>query len=123
MFEDNSYKAHDVHNDLYEVLQKSLELDYLNQHLADQEEARKKRSDVPRTPYGSTPSQPPPLPALPGTSGALGTLGASWSSQLPPSPPSSIYWYIWICSAKRQKSSKFFQDGSLNITIYGLDYI
>ncbi|GJQ89179.1 hypothetical protein Tco_0000318 [Tanacetum coccineum] len=43
MFEDNSYKAHDVHNDLYEALQKSLELDYSNQRLADQEEARKKR--------------------------------------------------------------------------------
>ncbi|GKF34960.1 hypothetical protein Tco_0108160, partial [Tanacetum coccineum] len=31
---DNSYKAHDIHNDLYEALQKSLELDYSNQHLA-----------------------------------------------------------------------------------------
>ncbi|GJR78469.1 retrovirus-related pol polyprotein from transposon TNT 1-94 [Tanacetum coccineum] len=35
MFEDNSYKAHDVYNDLYEALQKSLELDYSNQRLAD----------------------------------------------------------------------------------------
>ncbi|GKF79175.1 hypothetical protein Tco_0234743, partial [Tanacetum coccineum] len=39
MFEDNSYKAHDVHSDLYKALQKSLELDYSNQRLADQEEA------------------------------------------------------------------------------------
>ncbi|GKA31307.1 hypothetical protein Tco_0717612 [Tanacetum coccineum] len=87
MFEDNSYKAHDVHNDLYEALQKSLELDYSNQRLADQEEARKKRRkrrDVPRTPSGSPPSQPPP-PA--GASGALGTSGASGSSQLLPPPP------------------------------------
>ncbi|GJS11303.1 hypothetical protein Tco_0368099, partial [Tanacetum coccineum] len=41
---------------------KSLELDYSNQRLADQEEARKKRRkrrDVPRTPPGSLPSQPP----------------------------------------------------------------
>ncbi|GJZ87451.1 hypothetical protein Tco_0659061 [Tanacetum coccineum] len=44
MFEDNSYKAHDTHNDLYEALQKSLELDYSNQRLADQEEARKKKT-------------------------------------------------------------------------------
>ncbi|GKD99971.1 hypothetical protein Tco_1387955 [Tanacetum coccineum] len=52
MFEDDSYKAHTIHNDLYEALQKSLELDYSNQRLADQEEARKKRRkrhDVPRT--------------------------------------------------------------------------
>ncbi|GJS91018.1 hypothetical protein Tco_0773654 [Tanacetum coccineum] len=40
MFEDDSYKANNVHKDLYEALQKSLELDYSNQRLADQEEAR-----------------------------------------------------------------------------------
>ncbi|GJW99112.1 hypothetical protein Tco_0180920 [Tanacetum coccineum] len=86
MFKDNSYQAHDVHNDLYEALQKSLELDYTNQHLVDQEEARKKRQkrrDVPRTPPRSLPSPPPPV----GASGALGTSGASGSSQLPPPPP------------------------------------
>ncbi|GJV09601.1 hypothetical protein Tco_1347257 [Tanacetum coccineum] len=44
MLEDNSYKAHEVHNDLYEALQKSLELDYSNQRLAEQEEARKKEN-------------------------------------------------------------------------------
>ncbi|GKD64185.1 hypothetical protein Tco_1306293 [Tanacetum coccineum] len=43
MFEDDSYKDHEVHNDLYEALQKSLELDYSNQCLADQEEAHKKK--------------------------------------------------------------------------------
>ncbi|GJZ10780.1 retrovirus-related pol polyprotein from transposon TNT 1-94, partial [Tanacetum coccineum] len=36
MFDDNSYKADDVHNDLYEALQKSLDLEYSNQCLADQ---------------------------------------------------------------------------------------
>ncbi|GJU98775.1 hypothetical protein Tco_1328046 [Tanacetum coccineum] len=90
MFEDDSYKAHTIHNDLYEALQKSLELDYSNQRLADQEEARKKRqkrSDIPRTPPGSPPSLPPPLPPPAGASGAPGTSGASGSSQLPPSPP------------------------------------
>ncbi|GKE12930.1 hypothetical protein Tco_1416481 [Tanacetum coccineum] len=43
MFEDDSYKANNVYKDFYEALQKSLELDYSNQRLADQEEARKKR--------------------------------------------------------------------------------
>ncbi|GJY30901.1 hypothetical protein Tco_0414396, partial [Tanacetum coccineum] len=85
MFEDNSYKAQDVHNDFYEALQKSLELDYSNQSLADQEEAykkRRKRCNVPRTPSGSPPSQPPPPPPPAGASGALGTSGASGLSQL-----------------------------------------
>ncbi|GJS07393.1 hypothetical protein Tco_0364189 [Tanacetum coccineum] len=91
MFEDDSYKANNVHKDLYEALQKSLELDYCNQRLANQEEARKKRlkrRDVPRSPPGSPPSQPPPPPPPAGASGAPGTSGASGSSQLPPpSPP------------------------------------
>ncbi|GJT02181.1 retrovirus-related pol polyprotein from transposon TNT 1-94 [Tanacetum coccineum] len=90
MFEDDSYKANNVHNDLYEALQKSLELDYSNQRLAEQEEARKKRRkrrDAPRSPPGSPPSQPPPPPPPAGASGAPGTSGASGSSQLPPPPP------------------------------------
>ncbi|GKC67021.1 monodehydroascorbate reductase [Tanacetum coccineum] len=90
MFEDDSYKANNVHKDLYEALQKSLELDYSNQCLADQEEARKKRRkrrDAPRSPRGSPPSQPPPPPPPAGASGAPGTSGASGSSQLPPPPP------------------------------------
>ncbi|GKE84793.1 hypothetical protein Tco_1558535, partial [Tanacetum coccineum] len=63
MFEDNSYKAQDVHNDLYEALQKSLELDYSNQRLADQEQARKKR----RKRRASGFSQFPPPPPHPST--------------------------------------------------------
>ncbi|GJT81572.1 retrovirus-related pol polyprotein from transposon TNT 1-94 [Tanacetum coccineum] len=43
MFDDNTYKTHEVHNDLYEALQKSVDLDYLNQCLANQEEARNKK--------------------------------------------------------------------------------
>ncbi|GKF28695.1 hypothetical protein Tco_0095037, partial [Tanacetum coccineum] len=73
MFEDDSYKANNVHKDLYEALQKSLELDYSNQRLADQEEAhkkRRKRRDAPRSPPGSPPSQPPPPPPPTGASGA-----------------------------------------------------
>ncbi|GJW90528.1 hypothetical protein Tco_0168081 [Tanacetum coccineum] len=89
MFKDNSYKAHEVHNDLYEALQKSLELDYSYQRLADQEEARKKKRKkhaAPRTPSGSPPSLSPPPPPPAGASGALGILGASGSSQLLPDP-------------------------------------
>ncbi|GJW02014.1 retrovirus-related pol polyprotein from transposon TNT 1-94 [Tanacetum coccineum] len=67
MFEDNIYKTHEVRNDLYEALQKSVELDYSNQRLADQEEARKKKRktrESPRTPLGSPPIQlPVQLPA------------------------------------------------------------
>ncbi|GJY67888.1 hypothetical protein Tco_0470870, partial [Tanacetum coccineum] len=93
MFEDNTYKTHEVHNDLYEALQKSVELDYLNQRLTDQEEARKKkrkRRESPRTPPGSPPTQPPPPPLPAGAFGAPGTSGASGSSQFPlPHPPPS----------------------------------
>ncbi|GJX37542.1 hypothetical protein Tco_0250845 [Tanacetum coccineum] len=87
IFEDNTYKTQEVHNDLYEALQKSVELDYSNQCLADQEEARKKkrkRRESPRTPPGSPPTQPPPTPPLAGVFGALGTSGASGSSYFPP---------------------------------------
>ncbi|GJV32827.1 copia protein [Tanacetum coccineum] len=73
MFEDNTYKTYEVHNDLYEALQKSVELDNSNQHLADQEEARKKnrkRRESPRTPPGSPPTPPPLLPPLAGASSA-----------------------------------------------------
>ncbi|GKE96697.1 hypothetical protein Tco_1581552 [Tanacetum coccineum] len=90
MFEDNTYKTHEVYNDLYEALQKSVELDYSNQCLADQEEASKKkrrRSELPRTPPGYPPTQPPPPPPLAGVSGALGTFRASRFSQFPPPPP------------------------------------
>nr|GFC29885.1 hypothetical protein [Tanacetum cinerariifolium] len=43
MFEDNSYKAHDDHKNLFEALQKSLKRDYSNQLLADLDEARMKK--------------------------------------------------------------------------------
>ncbi|GKC62194.1 hypothetical protein Tco_1089792 [Tanacetum coccineum] len=79
VFEDDSYKAHTIYNDLYEALQKLLELDYSNQRLADQEEAhkkRRKRRNVPKTPPGSPPSQPLPPPPSAGVSGTLGTSGA-----------------------------------------------
>ncbi|GKE07639.1 retrovirus-related pol polyprotein from transposon TNT 1-94, partial [Tanacetum coccineum] len=75
MFEDNSYKAHDVHNDLYEALQKSLKLDYSNQRLADQEEARKKRRK--RRASGSSQLLPPLPPPSTGTSGSAQQQGSN----------------------------------------------
>ncbi|GKF76787.1 hypothetical protein Tco_0229257, partial [Tanacetum coccineum] len=77
MFKDNSYKTHEVYNDLYEALQKSFELDYSNQRLADQEEARKKKKKkraALRTPSGFPPSPPPPPPPPTSASGALSIL-------------------------------------------------
>ncbi|GKE88693.1 hypothetical protein Tco_1566168 [Tanacetum coccineum] len=43
MFKDNSYKAHEVHENLFEALEKSLERDYSNQLLKDVDEARMKK--------------------------------------------------------------------------------
>ncbi|GJX71906.1 hypothetical protein Tco_0309077 [Tanacetum coccineum] len=63
MFEDDSYKANNVHKDLYEALQKSLELDYSNQPSA---------SGAQGTPRASGSSQlPPPLP--PPSTGTFGS--------------------------------------------------
>nr|GFA19353.1 hypothetical protein [Tanacetum cinerariifolium] len=56
LFEDKSYEAHEDHKKLYDALENSLEYDYSDQHLSDQEEARqkkRKRRDLLRTPFGS----------------------------------------------------------------------
>ncbi|GJR58418.1 hypothetical protein Tco_1500580 [Tanacetum coccineum] len=90
MFEDNSYKAHKDHKNLFDVLQKSLEYDYSNQLLAYLEEAhrkKRKKCDSLRTPSRSLLPHLPPTPAPAGASGAPGTSGASGSSQFPPHPP------------------------------------
>ncbi|GJX81915.1 hypothetical protein Tco_0331396 [Tanacetum coccineum] len=88
MWETRSYKTHEDHKNLYEALEKSMDHDHSDQLQADLAKARKKRrkrSDSPKTPYGS----PPPPPA--GAFGAPGTSRASGSSQLtPPPPPPSI---------------------------------
>nr|GEV40371.1 uncharacterized mitochondrial protein AtMg00810-like [Tanacetum cinerariifolium] len=65
--------THENYKKLYDALEKSLKRDYSDQLLLDLEEARqkkRKRRDVPRTPFGSPPPQPPPPPPLAGASGA-----------------------------------------------------
>nr|GEV07032.1 hypothetical protein [Tanacetum cinerariifolium] len=94
MFEDNSYKAHDDHKNLFEARQKSLERDYSNQLLSNLDEARRKKRkkhDLPRTPFGSPPPQPHPPPPSAGASGALGS-GALSSSKTAASTPQSMAW-------------------------------
>ncbi|GJZ27785.1 hypothetical protein Tco_0572432 [Tanacetum coccineum] len=115
MFEYNSYQAHDVHNDFYEALHKLLELDYSNQRLADQKEARKKRRkrrDVPRTPPGSPPSQPPPPPA--GASSALGNKASSLSK----TATSASQSMAWTTSDTRYESAGVFGNHELSPTDY-----
>ncbi|GKE11190.1 hypothetical protein Tco_1414741 [Tanacetum coccineum] len=101
MWETGSYKIHEDHKNLYEALEKSMNHDHSDQLQPDLAEARKKRrkrSDSPRTPFGSPPPPPPSL----GASGAPGASRASGSSQLPPPPPSS--------SSKPADSDKSKQD-------------
>ncbi|GKD10856.1 hypothetical protein Tco_1190541 [Tanacetum coccineum] len=120
MFEDDSYKAHTIHNDLYEALQKSLELDYSNQRLADQEEARKKRRkrrDIPRTPPRSTPSPPPPLPPLAGASGApAAQQQGSKAPSLSKTTASASQSMAWTTSDIRFKSTDFTAAQELSLT-------
>ncbi|GJT15228.1 hypothetical protein Tco_0873934 [Tanacetum coccineum] len=90
MFEENSYKGHEDHKNLFEALQKSLEHDYSHQLLADLEEARKKKRkkcDSPRTPSRSPPPPPPPA----GASGAPGSRALS-SSKTAASTLQSMAW-------------------------------
>ncbi|GKD18559.1 hypothetical protein Tco_1207717 [Tanacetum coccineum] len=66
MFKDNTYKTHEVHNDL-------------------------KRRESPRTPPGSPPTQPPPPPPPVGASGAPGSKAPSLS-KIAASPSKSMAW-------------------------------
>nr|GFC05735.1 hypothetical protein [Tanacetum cinerariifolium] len=117
MFEDNSYKAHDDHKNLFEALHKSLELDYSNQLLADLDEARRKKRkerDLPITPSGSTPPQPPPPPPQTGASGASGSRALS-SSKTVASTPQSI---AWTTSDTRYESAGFAATQETSLTDY-----
>ncbi|GJS33477.1 hypothetical protein Tco_0531859 [Tanacetum coccineum] len=73
MWETGSYKTHEDYKNLYEALEKSMDRDHLDQLQADLAKARKKRrkrSDSPRTPFGSPPPPPPPPPPPTCASGA-----------------------------------------------------
>ncbi|GKA47583.1 hypothetical protein Tco_0740466 [Tanacetum coccineum] len=94
MWESNSYKAHEDHKKLYEVLEKLMNHDQTDQLLTDLAEAqrkKKRRHDSPKTPPGSPPHQPPPPPPPAGPSRTSRSFGASGLSQLPPHflPPST----------------------------------
>ncbi|GJY95336.1 retrovirus-related pol polyprotein from transposon TNT 1-94 [Tanacetum coccineum] len=86
MFGDNSYKANNVYKDLYEALQKSLELDYSNQ----------RAYVTPGTLGASGSSQlpPPPPPPSTGTSGSTPQQGseAPSSSKTTASAQQSMAW-------------------------------
>nr|GEV39243.1 hypothetical protein [Tanacetum cinerariifolium] len=97
MFKSKSYKAHKDHKKLYDALEKSLERDYSDQLLSDLDEARqkkRKRRDLPRTPFGSPPPQPPPPPPPAGASGAPGSEAPSLSK----SAASAPYYMAWTTS-------------------------
>ncbi|GJY63110.1 hypothetical protein Tco_0464570, partial [Tanacetum coccineum] len=100
---------------------KSLELDYPNQHLADQEEARKKKIKkraALRTPSGSPPSPPPPPPPPAGASGTLGSAQQAGSEALSSSKPtaSTHQSMAWITSDTRFESTNFMAAQELSPT-------
>ncbi|GJX52915.1 hypothetical protein Tco_0281284 [Tanacetum coccineum] len=98
--------ALEIHNDLYEALQKSLELDYSNQRPADQEETHKKKRKkhaAPRTPSGSPPY---PLPPLPPTAGSAQHAGSEAPSSSKPAA-STHQSMAWTTSHTRFKSTGF----------------
>nr|GEU73492.1 hypothetical protein [Tanacetum cinerariifolium] len=91
MWETHSYKSHEVHMQLLEALEKSINRDQSEELAHDLAEARKKKKksrESPKTPPGSPSHQPPPPspPAGPsGTSGAPRAFGSQVT--LPPPPP------------------------------------
>nr|GEZ15096.1 hypothetical protein [Tanacetum cinerariifolium] len=64
MWETDSYKYHEDHMQLYEALEKSMNLNHseeLVKDLAEAHKKKKKRRESPKTPPGSPPHQPPLL--------------------------------------------------------------
>nr|GEV15362.1 hypothetical protein [Tanacetum cinerariifolium] len=65
MWETDSYKSHEVHMQLFEALEKSINCDQSEELAHDLAEARKKKKkscESPKTPPGSPSHQPPPPP-------------------------------------------------------------
>nr|GEY87576.1 monodehydroascorbate reductase [Tanacetum cinerariifolium] len=90
MWETDSYKSHEVHMQLFEALEKSINLDQSEEVAYDLAEVRKKRKkgrESPKTPPGLPSHQPPPHPPPAGPSGTSGAPRASGSQVIPPPPP------------------------------------
>nr|GEV06084.1 retrovirus-related Pol polyprotein from transposon TNT 1-94 [Tanacetum cinerariifolium] len=98
---------------------KSLDRDYLNQLLADLDEAHRKKRiicNLPRTPFRSPPLQPPPSPPSTGVSGAPATSRALGSFQAPSLSKSTSLTpqsMAWTTSDTRYKSTGFTDDDSI----------
>nr|GEZ31600.1 histone deacetylase 14 [Tanacetum cinerariifolium] len=89
MWESDSYKSHEVHMQLFEALEKSMNRDHSEELAQDLAEARKKNKkgrESPKTPPGSPSHQPPPSPPPAGPSGASVAPRASRSQVTPPPP-------------------------------------
>nr|GEX32529.1 retrovirus-related Pol polyprotein from transposon TNT 1-94 [Tanacetum cinerariifolium] len=90
--ETDSYKSHEVHMQLFEALEKSInrnQSEELTHDLAEAQKKRKKGCESPKMPPGSPSHQPTPPPPA----GPSGTSGASRASRskvtAPPPPPTS----------------------------------
>ncbi|GKB01580.1 hypothetical protein Tco_0829624, partial [Tanacetum coccineum] len=117
MFEDNTYKTHEVNNDLYEDLQKSVELDYSNQRLADQEEARASGASGTSGASGSSQFPPPPIPPSTGTSRSAQQQGnkAPSLSKIAASASQSM---AWMTSDTQYESADIHGAQELSLTDY-----
>nr|GFA49212.1 hypothetical protein [Tanacetum cinerariifolium] len=93
MWETDSYKSHEVHMQLFEALEKSINRDQSEDHAHNLAEARKKKKksrESPKTPPGSPSHQPPPFPPPAGPSGTSGAPRAFGSQVTTPPPPPPI---------------------------------
>nr|GEX97791.1 retrovirus-related Pol polyprotein from transposon TNT 1-94 [Tanacetum cinerariifolium] len=107
--------THENHKKLYDAIEKSLERDYSDQLLSNLEEAcqkKRKRRDIPRTPFGSPPSQPSPPPPLAGASGASGSKALSLSKSAASVPHSMA----WTTSDIRYESASLYGTQELSPT-------
>nr|GEX21432.1 hypothetical protein [Tanacetum cinerariifolium] len=90
MWETDLYKSHEVHMQLFEALEKSINHDQSEELAHDLAEARKKKKksrESPKTPPGSPSHQPPPSPPPAGLSRTSGASRASGSQVTPPPRP------------------------------------
>nr|GEW86351.1 hypothetical protein [Tanacetum cinerariifolium] len=120
MWETESYKSHEDYMQLFEALEKLMNLDHSDELTQDMVEARKKKKksrESPKTPHGSPSHQPPPPPPPAGPSRPSGAPGASGSSQVPPPPPPPP-----PSSTSQESSSKGSAAPSLSKTAASAEY-